>query len=642
MDPDVESYDDNDRDKERFRERDREMEGMRQSLLNYLNETRDKKSTDGTPLVHFPENFDSIVNAMNRKDLVSESEKSWARCLLEERFDRDMQEGFEGGRYKELLEESKDEVAVDRGMAEIQLLDNQLSALNRKARSIAQETAQLLQDDETKSSARSRAGDGTFLTRLKTPGGSSVGGSPVASARSTMSSTTVSTNQTNTSKRTKGSKEVHDVGSGQQDSSPTTVEENETESEGEVEQQKQQRREAAEARLQALLNEEGGEDGEVWRAMCRFGYSAAEEERMRDIDMRIAALRSDESRQGRADSSDGAPALPAIGSGSGGEGKKTYGDAFLQQQRAESIRKRYSAQLDGLLSSLREEEIDLSGLATLLPRPPSSSSFLPAIAKDGVSCTASSTPHLSVMDIPSVDMVSPRRVVGTDDVNRVVNELCYSGRGPTEKADRSALDRLMAGVRGDVERLAEVRSQTRSLSRSGQSSTVESEDCSSFPDPTYADRLKDYLEMINSYVAAPDTAINEENDGPHSLSTVPAAKSLAGSGSGPALTRMTTLELKEAKNVADRQAGSASSLPGLPESLDRPSSAKPATTVVYELESIQERMNAMLDRASSVTKQAEEGVDSMPELEEGLLYPDDEQDVNVVCIDSEHSNDGNV
>jgi hypothetical protein len=43
--------------------------------MQYLNDFREKKGEDGAPLVHFPQNFDTIAEAMSRKDLMSTDEK---------------------------------------------------------------------------------------------------------------------------------------------------------------------------------------------------------------------------------------------------------------------------------------------------------------------------------------------------------------------------------------------------------------------------------------------------------------------------------------------------------------------------------------------------------------------------------------
>jgi cephalosporin-C deacetylase-like acetyl esterase len=54
---------------------DLETEKMRFELEEYLREFKEKKDENGIPLVHFPSNFDSIVDAMNRKDLNSNEHK---------------------------------------------------------------------------------------------------------------------------------------------------------------------------------------------------------------------------------------------------------------------------------------------------------------------------------------------------------------------------------------------------------------------------------------------------------------------------------------------------------------------------------------------------------------------------------------
>ena len=48
---------------------------MRNELEQYLLEFKQKKDENGIPLVSFPSNFDSIVDAMNRKDLNSNEQK---------------------------------------------------------------------------------------------------------------------------------------------------------------------------------------------------------------------------------------------------------------------------------------------------------------------------------------------------------------------------------------------------------------------------------------------------------------------------------------------------------------------------------------------------------------------------------------
>jgi hypothetical protein len=48
---------------------------LRNELAEYLQEFKEKKGTDGRALVYFPKNFDSVVEAMSRKDLISSDAK---------------------------------------------------------------------------------------------------------------------------------------------------------------------------------------------------------------------------------------------------------------------------------------------------------------------------------------------------------------------------------------------------------------------------------------------------------------------------------------------------------------------------------------------------------------------------------------
>lgn len=43
---------------------------------------REKKNEDGKPLVQFPNNFDSVVNAMNRKDVLSSNNRLLWRKII--------------------------------------------------------------------------------------------------------------------------------------------------------------------------------------------------------------------------------------------------------------------------------------------------------------------------------------------------------------------------------------------------------------------------------------------------------------------------------------------------------------------------------------------------------------------------------
>jgi hypothetical protein len=187
-----------------------ERESMRLELASYLESLREISGSDGKQLVSIPANFDDVSDAMNRGDLTSKIENPWSKYLLASKFEEDLNKDHQG-RYKGVQDESSGTQRVLQGMAEIHLLDNQLTALSKKQIKIRLAEAQLkdlndaeeefkklkdlndanyeynLDDDEnteqgsTSSPLTSRSNmsriDGTFLTRAKqsTVGGSVVG-----------------------------------------------------------------------------------------------------------------------------------------------------------------------------------------------------------------------------------------------------------------------------------------------------------------------------------------------------------------------------------------------------------------------------------------------------------------------------------
>mmetsp|Transcript_19612 Transcript_19612/g.33007 ORF Transcript_19612/g.33007 Transcript_19612/m.33007 type:complete len:173 (+) Transcript_19612:122-640(+) len=106
---------------------------FREELVTFLEEFRQKKNDEGKPLVQFPKNFDQISDAMTRQDIISTDDKTWSKYLLEEKFNQDSQKRFEGGRYRDLLSEPEADARVHRGLAEIHMLDKQISNLNKQA-----------------------------------------------------------------------------------------------------------------------------------------------------------------------------------------------------------------------------------------------------------------------------------------------------------------------------------------------------------------------------------------------------------------------------------------------------------------------------------------------------------------------------
>eukprot|EP01041_Mallomonas_annulata_P013533 gene13533-28696_t len=151
-------------------------DAMRIELLNFLDESKKKKSDDGKPLVFYPKNFDKVVEAMDRRDLFGGA-NNWSASMLSDKFDEDMNSNFEGGRYRHVFSDSADEMRVTRGLAEINMLDRYLQSVTRRANSISAAIISV-------SHRSSESPDGTFLTRVREDSARSRGSSSSSSSSS--------------------------------------------------------------------------------------------------------------------------------------------------------------------------------------------------------------------------------------------------------------------------------------------------------------------------------------------------------------------------------------------------------------------------------------------------------------------------
>lgn len=162
-------------------------ERMREELHAYLQQLNDKKGSDGELLVKVPSNFSLIVSSMNREDLHDDDnqdsenrrveDRSWSRHLLLDGLMSDEATSSEyDGRYRNLFSSSDTPVEkIKVGLAQIQLLDRQLSEITRKSNTFLQQkqsdvnrTRQaggMLFDSNAPSSYDGVAIDETFMTK---------------------------------------------------------------------------------------------------------------------------------------------------------------------------------------------------------------------------------------------------------------------------------------------------------------------------------------------------------------------------------------------------------------------------------------------------------------------------------------------
>ncbi|RYG97500.1 hypothetical protein EON65_52775, partial [archaeon] len=108
---------------------------FRRELENYLGDMSSKVDSEGKALIEVPSNFNDIVKAMTREDLVGEErQKAWFSTLMQEAAEHEAK-GEYGGRYKGIGNNAP-EKKIKKGMAEIMLMDRQLWLLNKRIKEI--------------------------------------------------------------------------------------------------------------------------------------------------------------------------------------------------------------------------------------------------------------------------------------------------------------------------------------------------------------------------------------------------------------------------------------------------------------------------------------------------------------------------
>ena len=192
-------------------------ESIRKELSDYLDDVRSRKDDEGNPTVHFPSNFDFIAASMGRKDLELDIEnidnnnsnsksnnntddkdykdKNWSKALFSDALNNFDNIGGEKGRYKTIISNMNEENKIDKGMAQITMLDKQLKALINKEKETKNNIEMLIDDQlltnrsnnstpgSTPRTVRSLRMDTTFLTRGMGP--DSKTNTPYSSAPST-------------------------------------------------------------------------------------------------------------------------------------------------------------------------------------------------------------------------------------------------------------------------------------------------------------------------------------------------------------------------------------------------------------------------------------------------------------------------
>lgn len=108
-------------------------QAVREELEAYIDSSNEKTGSDGQALIRIPSNFDTIVNSMNRDDLSAgvSDEKPWSQYLLLDGLNADDDTEY-NGRYNRTFHDTS-EAKIQRGLAQIQLLDRQLQEASKRS-----------------------------------------------------------------------------------------------------------------------------------------------------------------------------------------------------------------------------------------------------------------------------------------------------------------------------------------------------------------------------------------------------------------------------------------------------------------------------------------------------------------------------
>ena len=247
---------------------------MRNELESFLMETKAKTSEDGTALVYFPDSFDEISSAMDRGDVtdVDTNQNNWSK----EMFSQDYTS--EDSRYTQMLSDEAQEMKVQRGIAKIEMLDKKLALLAKKAKKGFSEDELSMNGDDDSAMLTGR----TEINSV---------GSPPSTARSSASTKSTSTqdamNGLFMTKVKRGSSRASSAHHISQDFRPTSAKRPYSSSSissqmSGVPVSKKEK----ELHRKALLAPDL-EETELWEDISRYGYSAAEQATLEEIDRKL-------------------------------------------------------------------------------------------------------------------------------------------------------------------------------------------------------------------------------------------------------------------------------------------------------------------------------------------------------------------
>ena len=420
----------------------------RMELEMFLTETASKIDSEGNHLIVVPKNFEEVVDAMNRDDLISSEEKPWSKYLLNT---NDI--GFEkifSERYNNLIEDTK-ETKLQLGLAEIHLLDKQLGLLKRKEAYLSTQDSEREKDTEdgseipftnrsnvtTPRSVMSKR-DATFLTRGNKT--STVGSRSEKSPSSPYSP--ASTNKTSIYSPSEPDLLIDQLESKDDYNNKSNNNDNKTKKKNFLQQNiervgsKSLLTKEEQARLSQLLDDNSIENQST-DPLSRYGYDQELLEYEQKLDSELAVY----GRLERLETS----GLQATNS------KTKNQQDYLSEQRAHREHQEYISKIDNMLETVTSGLMDLSEMV----RPTTRSS---GDDRDSV--------HSKLrLEVPSLDDVRVGKRISVDDVMSLVNMAVQRVGGDVDiilnPDHRREIDRLLGSLKNEIDRLASLRTKSQ-------------------------------------------------------------------------------------------------------------------------------------------------------------------------------------
>ena len=434
---------------------------MRRELTTFLIDSANRLDSEGNKLVTMPNNFDTVVDAMGRDDVMSTEDRPWSKYLLTTSdlgFDRDSSD-----RYSTIIEDTK-ETKVQIGLAEIHLLDKQLGLLSRKEAILShQDQSESATDDGTETPMTSRVTsrvttprsvmskrDATFLTRTNKT--STVG---ARSEKSSPSSPSSPPKRGSSSTSLLSHRDDDDVG-GQYDDDDVK--------DGQDSSQKKRKgknflkmnvdrvgsrsllSKEDEERVRLLLeaDHDDGDGGVNHSNAEEYGYTRDLLEYEKQLDSELACY----GRLDRLTNSSSSSSSPGSSSSSRGNKQQDY----LSEQRALRAQQEHIMKIDNMLEAVTSTLMDLSEMI----RPSSSSSSVVVVRSDiDNGCS---------LDVPSIDHVRVGKRISVDDVMRMVTMAIHDVGLDVDinaSENRREIDRLLGSLKSEIDRLAGLRSKSQ-------------------------------------------------------------------------------------------------------------------------------------------------------------------------------------